>query len=70
MNGNRITRRDFLRMTAGTGLGFMGASMRAACGAQPAAPAAPAATQEAAAAATQEAVAAATPAPATAGGQI
>jgi spermidine/putrescine-binding protein len=57
-------------MTAGTGLGFMGASMLAACGAQPAAPAAPAATQEAAAAATQEAVAAATQAPASAGGKF
>ncbi len=60
MNSNRISRRVFLRMTAGTGSGLLGASVLGACGA---APAAPAAAPEALAAA-----AAATEAPAAAGG--
>jgi spermidine/putrescine-binding protein len=68
MNGNRISRRSFLRLTAGTGLGLLGTSVLAACGPQPAAPAAPAATEALAAAATQAPAAAATEAPATAGG--
>ena len=60
MNSNRISRRVFLRMTAGTGSGLLGASVLGACGA---APAAPAAATEALAAAS-----AATEAPAAAGG--
>jgi len=48
MNVNRISRRNFLRMTAGTGLGLLGASVLGACGA-----AQPAATQEPVAAASQ-----------------
>lgn len=52
MNGNRISRRNFLRLTVGTGLGLLGTSVLGACSA--AAPQAPAAaTQEPAAAATQ-----------------
>ena len=58
MKNNRISRRNFLRMTAGTGLGLSGASVLGACGAQPAAPAAASATK----------APAATEAPTTAGG--